>query len=217
MNALRTIPSLVLTVLLASPGFGQGQDVPKVVAPQKYKLTVVQDASSAKRVKKNRVSAEMVVEVTDQNDVPVPGIAVSFTIPQLVGGGASFAKGNLNAVVSTNAAGRASSGTFVTGPNASFSMSVVASTPGTAVSLAVPVNSAAALAASGAAGAGAAGAAGAGSGAGIGISTGVLVGIIAGVAAVGAIVAKVALSGKGAGSTPTSPTTVGLGGATVGH
>ena len=205
MNALRTISSLVLTALLASPGFTQAPDA-QTAAPQKYHLAVVQNASSAKRVKKNRVSAEMVVEVTDQNNVPVPGIAVSFTIPQLVGGGASFSNGGLMSVATTNASGQASSGQFVSGGNASFNMSVVASVPGGALSLSVPVNAAAALAAAGAG-------AGAGGGA-LGLSTGALVGIVGGLAAVGIVVAKVATSGKGSASTPTS---IGLGGATVGH
>src|SRR5690348_4269610 len=101
MSTLRTISSLGLTMLLISPGFSELQAVPGQAAPQRYKLTVVQNASGAKRVKKNRVSAEAVVEVTDQNNVPVPGIAVSFTIPQLVGGGASFTTGGLTSVATT--------------------------------------------------------------------------------------------------------------------
>ena len=208
MNGLRTISSVVLTALLASPGFSQNPDAQTPAAPQKYHLTVVQNASSAKRVKKNRVSAEMVVEVTDQNNVPVAGIAVSFTIPQLVGGGASFSNGGLMSVATTNASGQASSGSFETGRTSSFDMSVVASVPGAALSLSVPVSGASVLAA---AGAGATGGA-------LGLSTGALVGIIGGLAVVGIVVAKVALSGKSSNpSSPGSPTSIGLGGATVGH
>lgn len=201
MKAIRTIFSLVLTALLASPGFSQAPDA-QTAAPQRYHLAVVQNASSAKRVKKNRVSAEMVVEVTDQNNVPVAGIAVSFTIPQLVGGGASFSNGGLMSVATTNASGQASSGSFQSGGNSSFSMSVVASVPGAAITLSVPFSGAAALSA-----------AGAGAGGGVlGLSTGAFVGIVGGLAAVGIVVAKVATSGK---SSP--PTSIGLGGATVGH
>lgn len=208
MNALRPISSVVLTTLLASPGFSQVPDA-QTAAPQRYHLAVVQNASSAKRVKKNRVSAEMVVEVTDQNNVPVAGIAVSFTIPQLVGGGASFSNGGLMSVATTNASGQASSGSFETGGNSSFDMSVVASVPGGAITLSVPISGAAALAAAG-------GAAGGGV---LGLSTGAFVGILGGLAAVGIVVAKVAISNKSSnsGSASTPPTSIGLGGATVGH
>lgn len=207
MNGLRTISSIVLTALLASPGFSQNPDAQTPAVPQKYHLTVVQNASSAKRVKKNRVSAEVVVEVTDQNNVPVSGIAVSFTIPQLVGGGASFSNGGLMSVSTTNASGHASSGSYQTGGNSSFDMSVVASAPGAAITLSVPISGAAALAAAG----------GAAAGGVLGLSTGALVGIIGGLAVVGIVVAKVALSGKSSSSSASTPTSIGLGGATVGH
>lgn len=213
MSVLRTVSSLILTAVLTFPAFSQPQGTPNAGA-QRYQLTVVQSASGAKRVKKNRVSAEAVVEVTDQNNVPVAGIAVSFTIPQLVGGGASFGNGGLMSVATTNAAGQASSGTFVTGSNSSFNMSAVASVPGGTVSVSIPVNAAAIFGAA-AAGAAAGGAAGGVAG---GISTGLLVGIIGGVAAVAAIAAKVATGGKSSPPTsPTSTTSIGLGGATVGH
>ena len=212
MSTLRTISSLGLTMLLISPGFSEPQAVPGQAAPQRYKLTVVQNASGAKRVKKNRVSAEAVVEVTDQNNVPVPGIAVSFTIPQLVGGGASFTTGGLTSVATTNAAGVASSGSFVTGTNSSFSMSAVASVPGGTLTASIPVNAADLL--------GTAAAGGAAAGTGTGISTGLLVGIIAGAGVVAGVIAKVATGGKGATPTTTPPipgTSISLGGATVGH
>lgn len=211
MRVFRTISSLVLTAVLTSPGISQPQAGPTPAVPQKYQLTVVQNASGAKRVKKNRVSAEAVVQVTDQNNVPVAGIAVSFTIPQLVGGGASFANGGLMSVAYTNAAGQASSGTFVAGTSGSFNMSAVASVPGGTVTVSIPVNAAALLGTAAAAGGAAGGVAG-------GISTGLLVGIVAGAGAVIAVVAKVATGGNNnppAG--PASTTSIGLGGATVGH
>ena len=123
------------------------EQVPTATEHQKYTLTVVQSASSAKRLKKNRVSAQAVIKVTDENDVPVAGIAVTFTIPQFVSGGASFASGGLTSIVTTNAAGLASSTSFVTGASSSFSMTAAASVPGGAISATIPVNTAAALAA----------------------------------------------------------------------
>jgi hypothetical protein len=215
MSILRTLCSLGLTSVIVTPGFSQPQANSTPAAPPRYQLTVVQNASGAKRVKKNRVSAEAVVEVTDQNNVPVAGIAVSFTIPQLVGGGASFATGGLTSVATTNAMGLASSGSFVAGGNSSFSMSAVASVPGGTVTVSIPVNATALLGAGAAGGAAAGGAAG---GTAAGISTGLLVGIVAGVGAVAAVVAKVATGGKGTPATPPAPgTSIALGGATVGH
>src|SRR5713101_2026174 len=79
---------------------------------QRYKLTIVEGASTSKRVKKGRVSSQAVVKLTDENDIPVSGIAVAFTIPQLTGGGAAFASGGFTSIVTTNAAGIASSGAF---------------------------------------------------------------------------------------------------------
>ena len=211
MNGLRASAAAVLAVLMAIPGISQPQAEATAPGAQKYKLTVVQNASSAKRVKKNRVSAEAVVEVTDQNNVPVPGIAVSFAIPQLVGGGASFTTGGLTSVATTNAAGIASSGSYVAGTNASFSISATASVPGSTLTVTIPVNAAALLGTAAAAGAAGGGAAG-------GISTGLLVGIIAGAGAAAAVIAKVATGGKGSPTAPpTVSTTIGLGGATVGH
>src|ERR1051325_11078949 len=87
---------------LVSPGFGQEPTQPGADAATAYKLTVIESASTSKRVKKGRVSSQAVVRITDQNNLPVPGIAVSFTIPQLVGGGgAAFANGALTTVVTT--------------------------------------------------------------------------------------------------------------------
>jgi hypothetical protein len=141
----------------------------------KYKLTVVPDASTSKRVKKGRVSSQVVVRVTDENDVPIPAIAITFTIPQ-VAGGAAFANGGITAIVTTNAAGIASSGTFSAAAGSSFSVGAAAAVPGGTVTLAVPVTTAAVAATA------------------AGISTGVIVGIVAGVgaaaAAVGIAVAK---------------------------
>src|SRR5215469_4701173 len=89
----------------------RAQDTPNPEAPPKYKF--VTEIHSTPRVKKNRVILQAVVKVTDENDVPVAGVAVTFTIPQIVGGTASFVKGGVTSVVATSAAGFASSGSFV--------------------------------------------------------------------------------------------------------
>ena len=143
----------------------------------KFKLTIVDGATTGKRAKKGKVSSEAVIRVTDENDVPVAGIAVAFLLPQAMGG-ASFAGGGLSAIVTTNAAGLASSGSFSATAGSSFGLTVSASVPGGTLTATIPVNTAAMAAAS----SGSAGATG-GGGAGGGLSTGVLVGVIAAVGA----------------------------------
>ena len=96
----------------------------------KYKLVILEDASTSKRAKKGRVSSQAVVKVTDQNNVPVPGIAVSFALPQLTNGKPTFANGSSTAVVTTNAAGVASSGTFTADAGSTFTVNVTASVAG---------------------------------------------------------------------------------------
>jgi hypothetical protein len=204
-NAIKPIISALLCYSLLHPGLSAGQQDTSgsrqpSTNPQKYKLTVLEGASSSKRVKKGRVSSQAVVKITDENDVPVAGIAVAFTLPQLASGGAAFATGGLTTTVTTSAAGIASSGAFSAAAGSSFSISVAASVPGGVVLTgAVPV-SAAAAGAAGAAGAAAAGAAGAGAG-GAGISTVLIVVVVAAVA--GGVGAAVALKGGG-NNTPAS-------------
>jgi hypothetical protein len=219
-NAIGSIISVLLCGSLLNPGPMAGQQAVPGAAPanaaQKYKLTVLEGTSTSKRVKKGRVSSQAVVKVTDENNVPVPGIAVVFTLPQLSGGGAAFATGGLTSLATTNAAGVASSGALSAAAGSSFSISVTASVPGGILTGTVPVSAGVVAGAAGAAGAAAGGAA-----AGAGISTGVIVGIAAAVAA-GAIGAAVGLKG-GSSSTTTSTTpaaTATVGGAssvTFGH
>ena len=183
---------------------------PEKPSQSKYKLTVVEGASTMKRAKKGRVSAQAVVKVTDENDVPVAGIAITFLLPQLTGAGATFAGGGMASIVTTNAVGLASSGSFAAVGGSSFSLSVAAAVPGGVISAAIPVNTAAlaiGAGAAGGAGAGTGGAAagGAAGGAGAGLSAGVIGGIVAGVA--GAVVAGVVAATKGGNSSPTQPTT----------
>ena len=208
---MRQFCSWMLVSILATPSFTQSQGPPKGdVSLQKYKLTIIEDAGKLKRVKKNRVSAESVVKITDENDVPVAGIAVTFTIPAVTSGGASFAAGSFASIVTTNAAGVASSGSFLASTTSTFSMSVVASVPGGALSASIPVNTAAALAAGGSSAAGAGGAAGGAAGG----HTALIIGVIAGVVVAGAVAAKVA-TGGGSTPTPIPSATISLGSGTT--
>jgi hypothetical protein len=204
-KAIGSIMSVLLCCSLVNPGLTAAQQATPEPAQanatqQKYKLTILAGASTAKRVKKGRVSSQAVVKVTDENDVPVAGIAVFFTLPQL-SGGAAFAGGGMTSLVTTNAVGVASSGVFSATAGSTLSVSVAASVPGgVALTGTVPVSMSAAAA--GAAGAAAGG--GTAAGAGGGASTGLIVGIAAGAVAAG-VGAAVALKGKGGSSSTTTP------------
>jgi hypothetical protein len=185
-SCARSILALMLCLLVITASTIPAQDAPPVQASvQKYKLTVVEGSSTTKRAKKNRVSSQSVVKITDENDVPVPGIAVTFTIPQLSGTGATFANGQATSIVTTNSAGVASSGTFTVVAGSTFSMGVGAAVPGATLTTTVPVAVSAVVA---------------GAAVGAGISTGLLVGIIAGVGA--AVAAGVVVASKSGGAGP---------------
>ncbi len=133
-HGARSAVALFLCLALSSPGIAMAQEP----APR-YKLTIVEDASTSKRVKKGRVSSQAVVKVTDQNDVPVPAIAITFLIPQGTGG-AAFASGGLSSIATTNAAGIASSGSFSAAAGSSFNMSASAAVPGGNITIPIPRN-----------------------------------------------------------------------------
>src|SRR5258708_2721077 len=131
MNSVRSFFSVVMCLALGLPGLSPAQEAANVGDnAAKYKLTILEGASTSKRVKKGRVSSQSVVKITDQNNVPVPGIAVSFILPQLTSGGPAFANGALTSVVTTNAAGVASSGSFAAAAGRTLSVTVTASVAG---------------------------------------------------------------------------------------
>jgi hypothetical protein len=186
--------------------------------PQKYKITILEDASKTKRGKKGRVSSDTVVKVTDENNVPVAGIAVAFAITK-ASGAAAFTGGSMSTVVTTNAVGLASSGSFTATTASTFTMSVTASVPGGAITASVPVTGSALGA--GAAGGTSAGAGGGGAGAGAGMSTGLIAGIVAGVAAAAVGIGLGVASGgndsrPGPPAGPRGAISIGSGGVTFG-
>lgn len=199
--SVRLVALLIASLLNPGGAFGT-QEPPKVTpAESKFKLTVIEDATQYKRLTKGRASSQTVVKVTDENDVPVAGIAVLFAIPQGSGGGAAFAGGVPTSVVTTSPAGVATSGPFTAAANGSFNMSVTASVPGGTIKISVPINMAAAAGAAGAA-------AGAGAGSGGGMS-GATIGILVAVGAAVAAGLAVGLTQGGSSATtppPTGPT-----------
>ncbi len=127
MSFARPALSLILSVLLT--GVLSPAQVPQASPPAAgplYKLTIVADAATSKRVRKGRVSSQAVVKVTDENDRPMPAIAVLFTIPQLTGGGASFDASGATSMAVTDANGVATSGTY-TSSAARFDITATAS------------------------------------------------------------------------------------------
>ena len=196
-NSLASAVAMLTSCCLLTPSIAPAQEAGQANGtPQKYKLTIIEGASTSKRPKKGRVSSQAVVKLTDSNNIPVPGITVTFLLPQAGTSGAAFGNGALSAVVTTNSAGVASSGPISATAGSSFSVSVAAAVPGAVLTATVPISTAAVAA-------GAAGAAG-GAAAGAGISTGVIVGIAAAVVA-GVVVAAVVLKGKSSSSTTTTP------------
>lgn len=201
--------SLSLALVLEAPG-SAAQD-PQ--AAPKYKIEVITAAGKPTKRKKNVISSESVIRVTDQNDVPVAGVTVMFAITQLSGGSAAFTNGAASTIITTDSAGLASTGAVSASPASTFNISVSASAGGQSVTTSIPVNMntvAAGVSGGGAGGGGAA--AGAGAGAGGGIS-GAMIGVIVAAAAGAAVGIGVGLKGKGnspaAVTTPT-PTPAGI-------
>ncbi|MEZ5356718.1 MAG: hypothetical protein R2762_29115 [Bryobacteraceae bacterium] len=171
-----------------------------------YKIEILSAAAKPKR-RKNKISSESVIRVTDSNDVPVAGISVMFSLTGLSGGSAAFANGALSTVLATNAAGIASTGAVTAGVSSSFSIAVAASVPGQAVLTAtIPVNMAAVAAAGGAAaGAGGVAAGGAAAGGGAAGAAGISGAVVGAVVAAGAAAAVVAAKTLGGDDKPTPP------------
>jgi hypothetical protein len=185
MHSVWSTISVVLCVALGLPGISPAQEAGN--AGPKYKLTIVEGASTSKRAKKGRVSSQAVVKITDQNNVPVSGIAVSFALPQLTSGAPAFANSALTSVVTTNTAGVASSGAFTADAGSTFSVSVTASVPdGSVLTTAVPITTVGVATAAG-------------------ISTGVIVAVVAGVGAAvaGGLYAGGVIGGGGKAATVT--------------
>lgn len=155
---------------------------------------VVIEGEGAVNIIQQKTAVRALVEVRDRNDLPVSGVAVTFSVG---GQGASFAGGASTLTVTTNAGGQA----VVAGltPTATGAVTINASAIVNGQTIAATITQtnvataaeAAASAASGGSGAGSA--AGAGGGASGGLGTGAIIGVVAG----GAAVAAGAVAGSG--------------------
>jgi hypothetical protein len=161
-----------------------GQEVRK---PSGTLRIVVIEGEDAVNVIQQKTAVAPVVEVRDQNGLPVPGAVVRFTIG---GGNASFTGGSQTLTITTNAAGRAAAGAVNPLASGSVQIQVQATFQGqSAAATIAQTNVATAAQAAGAAAAGA-GVAGAGAGAGGGGVSGLAIaGIAGGVGAGAAVVA----------------------------
>jgi hypothetical protein len=182
-------------------------------ASDELKIIVVEGEDGVNIVKK-KTAVQPVVEVRDKNDLPVAGATVTFALPS-AGPGGTFLNGARSLTMITNSAGRAAVASLHPVGTGAFRIGVSAAFQGHIATVAIAqtnyLTAAAAAGAGGAAGA-AGGVVGAGTAA---LSTTAIVGIVGGVVAAGAIVAVKAL-GKSSSPSAATPTSIGLGSATVG-
>lgn len=167
---------------------GQGPQAP---APR-FKINVVRGEGAQNRVTKGRATSQAVVEVRDENDKPVAGAIVTFTLPS-TGPGGTFTSGGAVTTVTTGPTGQATA-TFT--PNSvagSYNINVSATVQGQTATASISQANIAAAAAAG------------------GIS-GTTVGIIVAVAAAAAVGGVVAARGGGnnAATPAAAPVTPGL-------
>jgi hypothetical protein len=165
-------------------------------APGTTLRIVILEGEGAINVIKQRVNREAVVQVVDENNQPVSGAMVVFTLPD-TGPGGIFANGSRTLLAHTNSAGKAAAMGFkANSAVGKFQLMISASHKGVATTATVTQTNAVTAAAAGGTAAGTATAAAAG------ISkTLIAVIAIAGAAAAGGAVAA---SGGNGGSTPST-------------
>src|SRR5579884_3677122 len=106
-SAARAALALLLSALIAAPGFGQTPQAAEP-APQGQRLTVlIVEGEGAINNIRQRTAREPIVEVQDENHKPVAGAVVVFTVlPSNGGAGATFAGSAQTAEFVTDQAGR---------------------------------------------------------------------------------------------------------------
>jgi hypothetical protein len=154
---------------------------------------VVISGEDAVNIVQQRTAVAPVVEVRDRNNQPVAGASVTFVIDG--GKNAAFAGGSPTVTVTTNAAGRAATGTLTPLNGGSFQIQVQAAYQGQTAAATIAQTNVLTAAQAAAATAGGAG------GGGIGGLT--IAGIVGGIGAAVAVAATT-LSGNGGGSAATS-------------
>lgn len=196
------------TVLNAQSSFDKLRMTPskvegsKPAAPQKpvaqsagLRIVVI-GGEGAVNIIQQRTAVAPLVEVRDANNLPVPGVAVTFSVG---GQGATFGGGLQTLTVTTNAVGQAAATGLTPTATGAIQINATAALQGQTITATITqTNFATAQAAAQAAttagsGSSAGTTAGAGAGSGGGVSTGAVVGIVGGVGAAAA--AGVAVAG----------------------
>ena len=196
LSALRAgtaLASVAAIAMAAAPAHAQN-------APGQAALKiVVLDGEGAVNIIQQKTATAPVIEVRDQNDLPVAGAAVRFGIRN----GRAVFGGARTLSVTTDAAGRAVATGFAPTGSGALQITATATFQGQAAAVTIAqttvttVAQAAAVSGAGASGVSGGASAGAGAGGGGGLST-TTIGVIAGAVAGGAIVAKEVVSQSGA-------------------
>ncbi len=91
----------LIALCLLTPVLGQ-----EATDGGKYRLVVIRGEGDQHNVKQGRATSQAVMEVRDENDKPVAGVLLTFTLPSQ-GAGGSFVGGSQVTTLATNSAGRA--------------------------------------------------------------------------------------------------------------
>ena len=186
----------------------------KPVAQSAGLRIVVIGGEGAVNIIQQRTAVAPLIEVRDANNLPVPGVAVTFSVG---GQGATFGGGLQTLTVTTNAAGQAAATGLTPTVTGAIQINATAALQGQTITATITqTNFATAQAAAQAAttagsGSSAGTTAGAGAGSGGGMSTGAVVGIVGGVgaAAAGAGSRRPSTETKGSGGTSYTGTLAG--------
>lgn len=199
MRLQRSLLAVLLSVVAAITGLdlpaSASQDAPSSAGqPQSsdLKIIVISGEDGVNIVKK-KTAVQPVVEVRDKNDLPIAGIAVTFSTPSF-GPSATFMNGTHSFTAVTDVAGRATVTGMQPVGTGSFKISVSASGAGVAGTAVIAQSNTLTVA-----------------GTAAGASTGLIVGIVVGVAVAVGVGLGVGLS---QGGKPTG--TIGGGTATIG-
>ena len=171
---------------------------------------VVIEGEDAVNIIQQKTAVSPVVEVRDDNDLPVAGVLVRFSIAG--GKNATFAGGAQTLTVTTNAAGRATATGFQSAATGQVRINVQAAFQGktatTVISQTNVMTAAEAAAQTGStSGGGTTTAAGAGAAGGGGLSTGAIAAIVAGAAGAAGAVAAARSGDEAPSSPPPAPST----------
>ena len=172
-----------------------------VFAQQPQLKIVVVEGEGAVNIIQQKTAVRAVVEVRDQNNLPVSGATVTFVIAEKAGTTLAAAQ---TVTVTTNAIGQAALTGVAPATTGGVQISVNAAFNGLTASTSITQSVVTTAATAGATGAGATGAAGAAAGGGL--STTTVIGIVGGAAAVGGGVAAAGGSRTTSGGTATAET-----------